>query len=440
MFLALLLSALLFMGLRGGEAESEWVFIQLTDCRSGVNRDPQVSPDGRRAFFISTCDLVGRNSDLSPEIFKWDRGKLTQLTDASGCSIIDLDLAPDGKRVAFISNCYFDGKNRGRSPELMTLSEEGELQILTQSFGHISRRPRWSGDGRMIAFESTANLTGENPDNSNEIFLADLTASTPELRQLSRTRAPAGCEHPNLSGRSVICRCNDDLPGTGSEEQGPGPTVIRDGRTAGANPDRNYELFILHPEAKPKQLTDTKACENGPPALDGSGRLIAFTSNCRFSADRFSSEPRTGSTNELYFMADELIRPFSGFAFDGKGLAWSGDGRRLAFSSTMNLNRQNRERNQEIFLLDLPRATAEDLDGIFKKTGPERWIKQLTRFSSAVSHSPRLSRDGKVVVFVSNVNLQNGNPARIPQIFMARQVARPADHEPEDFELYHLDD
>ncbi len=413
---ALVLSLLMTAFWSSDSDMPEWRIIQLTSCRSGGYTDPRVTDDGRTVFFISTADLVDDNFDRSPEIYKWKRGNIKQLTRQKNCIIDDLALAPDNKRLAFASNCVFEKENTNLGTEVFIRDEKGEVSVITEGRGYLSRRPAWSPDGRYLVFESSANLEKrKNADNSNEIFLADLGDSPVSIRQISDTVPAGGCEKPAVSGTSIICRCNDDIPGTEKPEGMADIPVTIDGRTAGGNPDRNWEIFKFYFSGKPSQLTYTQACENLPPVLSPKGRKAAFISTCNLKLN----EKEFPTINfELYLMTPEIVRPFPGFTLAVNSMSWSGDGNVLALSSSLRMEDINPERNLEIFRIKMPGELSRNKNA-FNEESPQKYFEPVTDFSYGTSNLPDLNEDGKVIVFVSSADYEDKNQDGSSEVFMA---------------------
>lgn len=130
-----------------------------------------VSQDGKTAAFASKDDPIGLNPDGNSEIFLSGPAGLSQLTD--------------------------------------TRPEDATARTTQGSF-----QPSISDDGRLLAFASNRDLTGENPDRNGEIFLLD--TDTRALTQLTRTAAPAESSDAKISGDgSVVAfiRRSDDAAG-----------------------------------------------------------------------------------------------------------------------------------------------------------------------------------------------------------------------------------
>lgn len=386
---------------------------ELTSCRSGLSIRPRVSSDGRRVFFLSSCDLVEKNSDRSMEIFAVTDGKTDQLTQGSFCQVYDLAPAPDGERVAFTSNCPYRGKNPSQGIELMVREKNGEVQVLTQSRGREIRELNWSADGRYLYFVSSANLAKDNQDNSREIFVVEFEATPPAIRQVTRTLAPRGCSHPVPAPGAVIALCDEDFPETTPAEGRNLPITIG-GRKPGGNMDHNLELFSFNLEGTPRQITYTENCKNRPAVADDQARVLAFVSDCNL--DRQQHPP---SLPSLYiYSQDRFTVVLRNLRFEPAELDLSGDGSALAFSSGLYTERLNRGRNLEIFILRLNelRLEAPAGNGNFPPG-----LHLVSDFPSGSVRDPSVSADGRVVAFAANANPDRKNPEGNFEIFLARQ-------------------
>jgi Tol biopolymer transport system component len=424
--------SIFFLGLLGSfwnPEKQEWKITQLTVCGAGSSGSPQLAGNGKIVVFVSTCDLADKNRDLNAEIFKWEDGNFTQLTDTSSCQFTDLAMSPDGRRLAFATNCSLNGKNADQGLELGVMDGPDEISILTQGNGFASRRPAWSADSRLLVFESQADIGGSNPDHSNEIFLADLSTAPPGLKRLSNTKPPGGCDHPALAGAAVFARCNDDIPGTGPAPGASDLTATVEGRSVGGNPDKNHEIVSFNLAGKPRQLTYSLYCDNGPPSAQPQGRAVAFMSDCGHSGEAagpinygtdISGNPVVPRQSRLYILTDKPRRVFPNLEFIATSFAWSADGKTLAMTSPFGDTSVNREHNQEIFITHLDPSSLRG-GGAPELSDPS----PVTDFLFGASGGVALNRDGNTLVFESNTNLDSKNPDGGAEIFTAVHESGP---------------
>lgn len=147
---------------------------QLTDAVAGQSLRPSIADDGLVAF-QSSANLDGDNIDAGFEVFVVDSngGPARQITSATAEDSTRPVIAATGSRIAFQSSANFTGNNRDGSFEIFIAQSDGsDIDQLTDS-GLDSTRPAISADGDRVAFQSRANLTGNNPGGNIEIFVVD---------------------------------------------------------------------------------------------------------------------------------------------------------------------------------------------------------------------------------------------------------------------------
>jgi Tol biopolymer transport system component len=216
--------------------------------------------------FEGTADLTGGNPSHLVQIFviHTDGTGLRQLTQAEGRLP---SLSGDGALVAFVSAGDPLGENPQHRQQLFLMRTDGTgLQQLTHAtsgdVGSLSAvsGPALSAEGTMVAFTATADLTGGNPDGSEELFVVRSDGSG--LRQLTVSSGVSGqgSFRPSLSadGTGVAFDSNRDL--------------------TGGNPDQSSEIFIMQTDGTGvRQLTSSRYTSVSP-SLSGDGGRVAFAS------------------------------------------------------------------------------------------------------------------------------------------------------------------
>jgi hypothetical protein len=171
-----------------------YIFTQITDTQlSGTlepveNRVGSIGKLGKQAVFSSNGDLVGQNPDGNREVFVWVRGQITQLTHSTpssclasctpqpACRIECGNVNPRGDRfgrfLAFESTEDLDNDGATNRRIFLYNTTAGQLLRLSRSRFGENRAPRIS-NGRFVAWESTADLTGGNPQGDRVIYLFD---------------------------------------------------------------------------------------------------------------------------------------------------------------------------------------------------------------------------------------------------------------------------
>lgn len=167
---------------------------QVTDSTGGTvfsNRFPSVSPDGSLVVFLSELDLVGNNPDGNVEIFLFDRASdtVTQIINTDSVNR-NPRFTPDGNTIRFNSNGDFTGDNPDGNLELFLydLGDDRVLQV-TDSIGGFGFGASFNSDLTFLATTYNRNLTGDNPDDNTEVFIAECLA----IIQSSNESSGGGC-------------------------------------------------------------------------------------------------------------------------------------------------------------------------------------------------------------------------------------------------------
>lgn len=248
----------------------------------------------------------------------------------------------------------------------------GGLVLTPQS----SSSPASSQNGNVLAFVSNANLTGDNPNVIDQIFVS---AGGGFERITALTGGHAGSPALTSNGRFVTFESDGDLtPGS------PG------------NADGNIEIFRFDRSTSTLvQVTDTTGCENRQPTVsrNNQGRRIAFSTDCTdlspgFNADG-NREVVLWDANSGNFQFNET----SGCANTAPAIARHNQGRYVSFSSDCDYAGGNADGNVEIFQWD--RQTDN--------------YNQITTSVGADNGGASSSNNGRYVAFISNADFTGGN-------------------------------
>jgi Tol biopolymer transport system component len=190
--------------------------------------------------------------------------------------VFDPQLSPDGAQVAYVVQGT-DREKDARTMAVWVAPFDGRTAARRFTFGERDHGPRWSPDGRYLAFLSDR---GEKA----QIFLAPLDGG--EARQL--TKAPHGVNEFAWSpdGRRIayVARTGewkDAKDRKGAERAA--PRVIRQLRyrfdTIGYFDERRMHIFVIDADSgEAKQITEGDWYDQQP-AWSPDGRTIAFSSD-----------------------------------------------------------------------------------------------------------------------------------------------------------------
>jgi uncharacterized repeat protein (TIGR01451 family)/uncharacterized repeat protein (TIGR02543 family) len=225
-----------------------------------------INADGTRIAFQSTANLTGGNADGNIELFLFDTttGTFTQITNASGAFSGSPSINADGTRITFSSGADLTGSNPDGNREIFLYNTStGTFTQITNASGAFSGSPSINADGTRIAFQSTANLTGSNPDGNPELFLYNTSTGT--FTQITSTTAGGSFEVAiSANGTRIASESRANL--------------------TGGNPDGNEEIFLYDTTTDTLiQITSSTASTSSSPSINANGTLIAFDSTANLT-------------------------------------------------------------------------------------------------------------------------------------------------------------
>jgi Tol biopolymer transport system component len=264
-----------------------------------------------------------------------------------------------------------------------------------------------SGDGRYIAFTSSAQLVPDDTNHQADVYVLDRTDGrvTLESANLGGRETEADSEHPSISadGRWVAYNALIDVVlrdrqsgETKVLHEGREPVISADGRFVAFTskaPDflkEDVYLFDMQSGVSRRISVDNDGVRplsgwSSMPSISGDGRLVAFASTAlvpgaeRSTARVYVRDTQTNTTKP--------VAP-------GWRPAISANGRYLAFASAAaDLAPNDRNNLSDVFLADL-------------QTGAIEMVSRSTKGGSAngASTNAAVSRDGRFVAFQSEAS------------------------------------
>jgi len=246
-------------------------------------------------------------------------------------SVGDVQLSPDGSRIAY-SIVNNDRAGRPYSQVWIMDTATGQSKRLGGD-REAASNPRWSPDGRSIAFfgreDQAAGLVVANADGANAVFIAEAAGTnhplpssgkrlvwSPDSRRIAFLAATIGPETEDANGDPMVIARYLYKP-TASE----GQTRFND--------NRRLHVFVADVASRQvRQLTSGNFYEH---SIDWSpaGDELAFISNREsdpdrfFNSDIFTVNVSDGTTRRLTETKNAEYMP-----------AWSPDGRMIAYLGT----------------------------------------------------------------------------------------------------------
>ena len=290
--------------------------------------DPQLSPDGAWvAYTVAAIDSAKDKSDTDLWMTSWDGTQSIRLTSTPEGESTPR-WSPDGRYLAFVS-----GRQEGKGGQVWLLDRRGgEAQRLTTLKGGISEFA-WSPDAKRLVL-----VLDEETDSVARKDTA--THATPKPIVIDRynfkrdVAGYLGTKRTHLALFDVASKKLDSL--TSAIHDDDAPSWSPDGqriafvRTPIAEPGKGREsdVFVIDARkgASAKQLTDFVGADGGRPSWSADGRWIAFLRGdepkfSAYSLNKLAIVPSDGSA-PARVVTTTLDRPVSAprFAADGQSV------------------------------------------------------------------------------------------------------------------------
>jgi hypothetical protein len=187
----------------------------------GESSDARISGNGRYVIFSSTARLVPADTDGIKDVYRKDvltdglvRVNPTYNGNPANSSSTAGAITPDGRYVAYWSwaDNLVTGDTNTKADVFVRDLQAGtteRVSVNTAEQQGIGASPTdqdgtidLSGDGRYVAFSSTATNFGSDGDTVSDVFVRDRTAGTTELITVNQMvqSTDADSFHPSISG------------------------------------------------------------------------------------------------------------------------------------------------------------------------------------------------------------------------------------------------
>ncbi len=334
---------------------------------------------GTVAVFIASSDPLGTNPTGDDQLFSIGFGDPApvQLTSGPGNgfrSTDDFDIDSLGTSVAFVSSEDLTGGNPTLAPNIFVAATDGSgiRQVTSFPTGSVAD-PSITGDGSVIYFTSSGDLTGGNPMNDTQIF--SIARDGSNLAQVTTGATAAEQVEVADSGNKLVWVDTSDPFGT--------------------NGDGSREIFAMNTDGTNLMQLTMSAGNSDTPRVSDDGAYVVFTSTGEFSAasnadgrlEVYVANADGGGITRITDSSDD-----SGLRFNGTAPAVdiSGNGEWITFMSYGDFSGLNSGGEYTVFWAS--RDGTQIQQQLRVETVP-------ADASSRFAEVPRISDDGSLIMF-----------------------------------------
>jgi len=308
--------------------------------------------------------------------------------------VSDPQVSPDGSWVAYVLGTNDRESDEARSAIWM-VSWDGTQRLALTAAADGTSKPRWSPDGRYLAFLST-------PAGSDKSQIMLLDRRGGDASQLTNVTGDIGEYDWAPDGKRLVFTMEPNEAGTAAK-----PLVIdalhfkQDGEGY-MRSGRARHLYLFDVDAKHlDQLTSDPLFNENLPVWSPDGRRIAFIRTHEKGADPDGRESIEVIDAQPGAAAHRVVQPF---APNNQKLAWSHDGSLIAYLQGIEPKFNAYIQDQLVVVPaagGTPRALAEKLD------------RAVTSFAFAAdSASVAITVEDDRTAYPARIDLANGSVAR----------------------------
>ena len=249
-------------------------------------------------------------------------------------SVSDPRFSPDGSTIAFVRTDVDQKQNRRRSEIWLVPSDGSRPPMALTTVPQSSTSPRWSPDGKAIAFLSARPVAGDAAGDAprNQVWL--LSMSGGEARRVTNAQNGVSSFQWSPDGTKFVV-----VSRSGPTDSAKSPSDVRHYRHAnykfndtGWFDDKRSHLWVVEvASGRSQQVTSGDDWNDTDPQWSPDGRRIAFVSDRTGHA---FDEGRNTDVWTIDISGGGLVK-ISDHAEADSSPRWSPDGRTIAFLSAV---------------------------------------------------------------------------------------------------------
>ena len=268
--------------------------------------------------------------------------------------IADPQISPDGSQVAFVK-VWVNRKEDRYETALWIVPAAGGIQPRQLTAGPRDTSPRWSPDGRQLAFIRGVEKDGKP---APRLFLLPFEGGG-EAQPLAEGRQIGGGIAWSPDGKTIAFLSADEQPAKKPGEERVSDVrvinkaVYRSNGTGYLDPTSIAHVWTVAPGHAPKQVTRSKHGESGLTWSPDGARIV-------FKARRIAEPYYETDHTDMYSIAPDGSGERKILSFDGsmQDYGFSGDGRRLGFAGVATPKPVRSYMQPDLFLAENPSSAA----------------------------------------------------------------------------------